>query len=123
MRSPIVAAWGWVGGWDEPNPRLVDPAAEVGGRADVGAHADDPRRHVRRFPDEVDEEAAERLLGRALAGVLSAEIVRDRGRRDRARGAALEPLAGDLAQLRLRRPGLERRERVVGVLPELRGQL
>ena len=73
-----------------PDPRLVDPAAEVGGAGHVGADRDHPLGHLGGVVHEVDEEAAERLLGRFLAAVLAAERGRHLGRRARLRLVARE---------------------------------
>ena len=88
-----------------------------------GLTGHDALRDVGRLAREVDEEAAEGLLGGGLAGVLAAEVGRDLGRGDGAHGAALEAAAGRLAQLGLGRAGGERAERVVRVLAELGRQL
>ena len=97
-------------------PRLVR-------RADVGRDRDDALGDLRGLAGEVDEEAAERLLGRGRAGVLAAEVGRDLRRGDGAGGAALEPLRRSRRTARPRASRLERRERVVGVLAELGRQL
>ena len=77
-----------------PDPDPVDPAAEVGRRGDVGAHRDHPRGRLGRLAIEVGEQPAELLLGRGAAGVLAAELRRQRGRLDdrrSARGAGARP--------------------------------
>ena len=56
---------------ERPDAGLVDPAAEVGRRADVGRDRDDARGHLGRLAHEVDEEAPERLLGRRACRVCS----------------------------------------------------
>src|SRR4029077_2080974 len=65
-----------------PDADAVDPAAEVGRRGDVGADGDDALRYLGGPVGEVDEEAAEGLLGRGRAGVLVPELGRNVERRD-----------------------------------------
>ena len=60
-------------------PTSVDPAAEVRRGGDVRADRDDVRGDLGRGVREVDEEAAERLLGRGAAAVGAAEVGRGAG--------------------------------------------
>src|SRR2546425_8394999 len=62
-----------------PDADLVDPAAEVGGRGHVGADGDDAGGDLRRLAGQVDEDAAERLLGGEAGGGVAGEVGRDRG--------------------------------------------
>ena len=104
-------------------PDPVDPAAEVGRGGDVRADRDHVLRHVRRVVGEVDEEAPERLLGRADA-LVGAPDVRRHGRRWRELDlGALQPLGGASRELGLGRLGLEQRPRVVRVGAQLLREL
>ena len=63
-----------------PHPGAVDPAAEVRRGGDVRADRHDRRGHLGRGVREVDEEAAERLLGRDRARVRAPDVARHSGR-------------------------------------------
>ncbi len=62
---------------NRPYTDLVDPATEVSRGGDVRTDGDDARGDLFRFPGEIREEAAERLLRRGLPIVTSAEVTWD----------------------------------------------
>ena len=104
-----------------PDAGLVDPAAEVRARSDIGCHGHDAAGGLRREPREVEQQPAERLLRRAVALHLSAEVLRHGGRRDLGDRRALQALRDGRAREGLRRTRREGTPRVVHVLAELVG--
>ena len=107
-----------------PDAGAVDPAAEVGRRRDVGADGDDVLGDLGRRARELDEEAAEPLLGRDRC---RCGRCRSPPGRPAARGGATpsrsERLRGRPAEPGLGRALVELGPRVVGVGSELAGEL
>ena len=98
-----------------PDADLVDPAAGVRRRGDVGGDGDDARRDVGRVARQVGEHPSESGLGRLRAAVRAAQLCRHRRRFRADERRALEPPGGLRAQPGGRRVRVERRPRVVGV--------
>jgi Lrp/AsnC family transcriptional regulator, leucine-responsive regulatory protein len=101
-----------------PDADAVDPAAEVRRRRHVGRHRHDVRGDVRRVVREVDEEAAERLLGRRPSAVGAADVGRHRRDGPHVDRRALQPRRRLVAQRGLRRARREARPRDARVRAE-----
>ena len=106
-----------------PDAGVVDPAAQVRRRGDVGGDRDDALGDLRIGAREVDEEAPERLLRRGAAGVHAADVARHGARLGDGQRLAPQPLGRLAAELGLGRARGERRPRIGDVGAELGGQL
>ena len=107
-----------------PDAGLVDPAAEVGRRADVGRDGDDPLGDAGRLARQVDEEAPERLLRRLVPRCSRPRSAGTAGGSARDRGlGALQPPGRGGAQLGRRAARRERRPRVARVGADLRREI
>ncbi len=106
-----------------PDPDLVDPAAEVGGRGHVGADGDHMPRGIRRHPQQIEEEPAEGLLGGRAGAMGAAGLGGEGRRRSRLHLRPAQALGRRGAQATGAGVGLEPAPRIVGVGAQLNGEL
>ena len=112
VREPVVPVP------HRPHPGLVDPAAEVGRRGDVGAAGDHPGGRLRGVVREVGQEAAEGGLGGDRLAVRVAELGRDGDRSRRRHRLPVQLPRPVLAQPAGRVPGSNRCHGRAGSAPE-----